>query len=97
MHVRMADEAVLIGTAQTADSYLRWERIIDACRKTGAQAVHPGYGFLSENTGKTDSKYLKAVNKSEKKVVLVVYFFRIYFCRVRSEPGEGKYRLCRTK
>ncbi|GAU95643.1 hypothetical protein RvY_07229 [Ramazzottius varieornatus] len=50
MHVRMADQAILIGTAQTADSYLRWERIIDACRKTGAQAVHPGYGFLSENT-----------------------------------------------
>jgi acetyl/propionyl-CoA carboxylase alpha subunit len=51
MHVEMADEAVCIGTAQTADSYLRWERIIQACKDTGAQAVHPGYGFLSENTG----------------------------------------------
>ncbi|XP_055327432.1 propionyl-CoA carboxylase alpha chain, mitochondrial-like [Paramacrobiotus metropolitanus] len=50
MHVQMADEAICIGTAQTADSYLRWERIIQACRDTGAQAVHPGYGFLSENT-----------------------------------------------
>ncbi|OQV20719.1 Propionyl-CoA carboxylase alpha chain, mitochondrial [Hypsibius exemplaris] len=50
MHVAMADEAVCIGTAQTADSYLRWERIIQACKDTGAQAVHPGYGFLSENT-----------------------------------------------
>ena len=56
MHVKMADEAVCIGTAQTADSYLRWERIIQTCRDTGAQAVHPGYGFLSENTGRIVDK-----------------------------------------
>ena len=49
LHVRMADEAVHIGGSASADSYLRAERIIQACKDTGAQAVHPGYGFLSEN------------------------------------------------
>lgn len=49
LHVRMADEAVHIGTAASADSYLRADRIIQACHDTGAEAIHPGYGFLSEN------------------------------------------------
>ncbi len=48
LHVQMADEAVHIGPPASAQSYLVIERIVDACRKTGAQAVHPGYGFLSE-------------------------------------------------
>src|SRR5437016_13355969 len=48
LHVRSADEAVLIGPAPSAESYLRIDRIIEACQKTGAEAVHPGYGFLSE-------------------------------------------------
>jgi len=48
-HVELADEAVFIGGAPSRDSYLRGDRIIEACKATGAQAVHPGYGFLSEN------------------------------------------------
>src|SRR5215212_10025573 len=48
VHVEMADEAVLIGPPPAAESYLQIEKILEACRKTGAEAVHPGYGFLSE-------------------------------------------------
>ncbi|MBZ0138178.1 MAG: acetyl/propionyl/methylcrotonyl-CoA carboxylase subunit alpha [Pseudorhodoplanes sp.] len=48
LHVEMADEAVPIGPPPAAESYLVVEKIIDACKKTGAEAVHPGYGFLSE-------------------------------------------------
>ena len=50
-HVELADEAVNIGPAPSRDSYLQAEKIIAACKQTGAQAVHPGYGFLSENAG----------------------------------------------
>src|SRR5215469_2970295 len=49
LHVRMSDEAVHIGPAPSAESYLATEKILDAARQTGAEAIHPGYGFLSEN------------------------------------------------
>jgi geranyl-CoA carboxylase alpha subunit len=51
LHVELADEAVCIGPAQVSASYLNADAILDAARKTGADCVHPGYGFLSENSG----------------------------------------------
>ena len=51
LHVSMADEAVCIGPAPAVESYLRGEKLLEAAQHTGAQAIHPGYGFLSENAG----------------------------------------------
>src|ERR1700737_4593453 len=49
LHVEMADQAVLIGPPPSSESYLVSQKIVAACRDTGAEAVHPGYGFLAEN------------------------------------------------
>jgi len=59
LHVEMADEAVHIGPAPSAESYLVIDRIVEACKSTGAEAVHPGYGFLSENP-----KFAQALDKA---------------------------------
>ena len=59
LHVRYADEAVCIGPAASNQSYLVVEKIIDACKQTGAEAIHPGYGFLSENAA-----FAQAVEKA---------------------------------
>ncbi|CXI36961.1 biotin carboxylase [Staphylococcus aureus] len=50
LHVHLADQAICIGEANTLDSYLNIDRIISAAQITGANAIHPGYGFLSEST-----------------------------------------------
>ncbi|MBM3540907.1 MAG: acetyl/propionyl/methylcrotonyl-CoA carboxylase subunit alpha [Alphaproteobacteria bacterium] len=59
LHVEMADEAVAIGAPAAAESYLKIERIVDAAKRTGADAIHPGYGFLSEN-----AKFADALDKA---------------------------------
>ena len=55
LHVRYADEAVFIGPAPSSQSYLVGEKIIDAAKQCGADAIHPGYGFLSENASFADN------------------------------------------
>lgn len=59
MHVRMADEAFHIGPPPSSESYLRLEKIIDAAKLSGSEAIHPGYGFLSEN-----AKFVREVTKA---------------------------------
>lgn len=59
LHVRMADESYHIGPPPSAESYLRWEKIIGVAKKSGAEAIHPGYGFLSEN-----AEFVREVTKA---------------------------------
>ena len=61
LHVQMADEAVHIGASPSAQSYLVIDRIVQACLDTGAQAVHPGYGFLSENSAFCEALAAKGI------------------------------------
>jgi len=59
LHVRMADEAFHIGPPPSSESYLRWEKIIEVAKTAGAEAIHPGYGFLSEN-----AEFVREVTKA---------------------------------
>uniref|UniRef100_A0AAX7U3H7 Propionyl-CoA carboxylase alpha chain, mitochondrial n=1 Tax=Astatotilapia calliptera TaxID=8154 RepID=A0AAX7U3H7_ASTCA len=79
VHVKMADEAVCVGSAPTSKSYLNMDAIMDAIRVTGAQAVHPGYGFLSENKEFAKRLVSYAVN----------YFSLSYPVMIKASAGGG--------
>lgn len=61
LHVRMADEAVFVGPPPAAESYLQIDNIVEACQATGTEAVHPGYGFLSENAAFAEALKAKGI------------------------------------
>ena len=61
LHVKLADEAICIGPAHVAGSYLNQSAVIAACKTTGTQAVHPGYGFLSENASFADALSMQGI------------------------------------
>jgi len=76
LHVRYADEAVCIGEAASSQSYLRGDKIIEVCKELGVDAVHPGYGFLSEN-----STFAEACEKKQ-------HYF--YWPKIESYRDDGK-------
>jgi acetyl/propionyl-CoA carboxylase alpha subunit len=78
MHVAMADEAYCIGAAASAESYLRSERILATAKQCGACAIHPGYGFLSENAKFADdcAQVVTCILRLFKTAVTGGYHFR---------------------
>ena len=80
-HVKLADEAVLLGPAASSESYLKADKVIEAALTTGAEAIHPGYGFLSENAG-----FVEAV----KKAGLVFIGPELHAIRVMGDKIESK-------
>ena len=95
LHVAQADEAVCIGRAPAAESYLRGEKILEVARATGAQAIHPGYGFLSENADFARS--LRAGrNRLHRPVGGADARLRLEAPRARVGPAEQACRCCRA-
>jgi len=72
--VKLADESVCIGPAAARESYLNVEKILDVINKTGAQAVHPGYGFLSEN-----AEFVNILVFDELKFIHFLQFFTLMY------------------
>ena len=79
MHVRLADESVCIGSHQPANSYLNIPALMSAIELTGAEAVHPGYGFLSENANFAkilEENKIKFIGPSSKHIKMMVIKFK---------------------
>lgn len=77
LHVHLADQAICIGEANALDSYLNIDRIISAAQITGANAIHPGYGFLSESTKFAQIKKLKVKEKNT--LMMIVFMLRLLY------------------
>ena len=104
MHVQLADESICIGPAKAVDSYLNIPRLLSAYELTGADSIHPGYGFLSENyefvkileehkinfIGPSSDLIKKMGDKIEASILSPIFF-------IKSEDGPIKLILCSSK
>uniref|UniRef100_A0A672NRY4 Propionyl-CoA carboxylase alpha chain, mitochondrial n=1 Tax=Sinocyclocheilus grahami TaxID=75366 RepID=A0A672NRY4_SINGR len=89
VHVKMADEAVCVGPAPTSKSYLNMDAIMNAIKQTGAQAVHPGYGFLSENKEFAKRLVRKKCHISQTDMHLLSKVMFIYFIKFFQDAEEA--------
>src|SRR3546814_5618569 len=88
--VRMADEAVHIGPSPASESYLIADRIIEACKATGAEAVHPGYGFLSERTSFRSEEHTSEL-QSLMRISYAVFCFKKKNILTKNTPETRTY------